>query len=718
MPKASVKPIGRVALASLSLAIFVLLVSSIISIASTTSSNRLFSARVKATDINQALDGLEKLVLDAETAQRGFLITGNETYLEPYQRAEKGLQTSLDDIESALHDMPEDMRLLGEIEHAVGLKRKEMAATIDTYRSQSPEAAYAIVKGDQGKVLMDDFRQSLAVLQQVNATRAELAQQQLLRQLRYTNIAIISASIISMLAGMIGVWFVRRGLQSQQQSELMRIEKERVEEADRNKTQFLANISHEIRTPMNAIIGFSRLLAQRVTGDKERSYVDAIVLSSKGLLALVNDVLDLSKIESGKLELAHDTINLADLVDSLIAMFSQMASDKGIELHSQIESTLPDFVAIDGNRVRQILVNLLSNAVKYTERGQVTLEARSETMGDDTSLVRLIFNVVDSGRGIAEDDVASIFDPFNQGSRPDSDMHESTGLGLAITQRLVEVMQGTLQVQSKLGAGSTFSVALPNVKVIAALEPSPQRHLPLDHLSSLNIEKILIVDDVQLNRELLVDILEAYTQKIMLAVDGEHAITLALAECPTLILMDVRMPRLDGRGALKKLRDLPQFNNTPVIAVTASSMREEEMELRRQFDGYVRKPISVEALAAEIARVLERRSPSKPLDQNSSADTPRYDDIPAAALDDLNAGLQVLHLHAWKQASDSLSHRDVLVFLEGIKKLALQVDVAELTAYGERLNTAVSRFDIIAMERELGRFPALIEQFHSLGSGA
>ena len=297
------------------------------------------------------------------------------------------------------------------------------------------------------------------------------------------------------------------------------------------------------------------------------------------------------KIESGKLELAHDTINLTELIDSLIAMFSQMAKDKRIGLTSRIENPLPDFVSIDGNRIRQILVNLLSNAVKYTDTGQVILEVKSAPLSDDVTCVQLNFNVIDTGCGVATEDLSSIFDPFKQGSRTDSDRHDSTGLGLAITQRLVELMEGSLHLQSELERGSTFSVTLPKVTVVAALQPSPERHIPLASLAPLQIEKILIVDDMALNRELLVDILEDYAQEIVLAADGEEAVGLAMAQPPTLILMDVRMPRLDGRGALKKIREIPALNNTPVIAVTASSMREEEIELRRQFDGYVRKPI-------------------------------------------------------------------------------------------------------------------------------
>ena len=712
------QPISSRAVASLTVAIVVLMIAGAISIMSTSSSIDLFRETILANAITHQLDALEELVLNEETAQRGFLISGRESYLEPYEKAEAQLRARLGEIEQALQGKPGDMRLVGEIEHALERMRKEIAATLDTYRHDSPEAAFAIVMTDQGKGLMDDFRSALDQLREINEKRREVAREKLLDQLTYTNIAVISATLISLLAGVLGVWFVRRGLQSQQRSELMRIEKERAEEADRHKTQFLANISHEIRTPMNAIIGFSRLLAQHISDEKERGYIDAIVVSGKGLLALVNDMLDLSKIEAGKLELAYDNVNLIESVDSVIGMFSQMAKDKGISLMSRLASTLPDYVLLDGHRLHQILVNLLSNAVKFTERGHVALEAAGDAAQIDPSLLKLTFTVTDTGAGIAPADLDAIFDPFSQGNRGGGEIKEGTGLGLAITQRLVALMDGTLRVNSDLGKGSTFTVELPNVAIIDVLKPSADRQVTLDQVGALGLKKILIVDDVQLNRDLLRHLLRSCASDILLAADGEEAVSVAVAERPSLILLDIRMPRLDGRAALERMRSHDELRGTPVIAVTASSMRDQEIELRRRFDGYVRKPISVEALSAEIVRVFSRRSQPSAATDNANSGAPDHAMSAAPAPADLVGGLESLQASEWARARATLSHQDVLTFVARLRELADKHSAGDLSDYSARLGSAATRFDIVAMEHELDKLPSLAAQYRQLGNDA
>ncbi len=221
----SQQPIGHWAVVSLTIAIVVLLVAGAISIAGTASSAGLFRANILASTITHDLDNLEALVLAEEAAQRGFLISGRESYLQPYETAERQLAAGMTQIELALSDKPDDTRILGDIQLALNRKRAEIAATLETYRTQSPEAALASLKTDQGSVLMSELHKSLDALRTINTVRRDATRDKLFEQLAYTNLVVIAASFISLLGGIVGVWFVRRGLQSQQTTQLMRLKK-------------------------------------------------------------------------------------------------------------------------------------------------------------------------------------------------------------------------------------------------------------------------------------------------------------------------------------------------------------------------------------------------------------------------------------------------------------------------------------------------------------
>ncbi len=367
---------------------------------------------------------------------------------------------------------------------------------------------------------------------------------------------------------------------------------------------------------------------------------------------------------------------------------------KKIRLVSAVDGAISDFVFLDENRIRQILVNLLNNALKFTEKGQIELKVSSKPEAQSASMVRLTFVVSDTGCGIPAKDLDAIFDPFTQGEHLDGKVREGTGLGLAITQRLVELMDGKISVTSEPGAGSTFSIEVPHVALVASVAHSMERPMNLDDLIPLAIRKILVVDDVALNRDLLVDLLQPYAQKIVLAGDGEEAVAVALAELPTLILMDVRMPRVDGREALVRLRAQPHLRATPVIAVTASkvcAIRETE-RLRLQFDGYVRKPISAEALAAEIVRVVSA-TPQQATDASVTL-APLTVAFARGTSPLILTGLEILYGHDWSQALKFAAgaSRRVVSFVGKINEIGSANSAPDVSDYGARLGSVAACF--------------------------
>lgn len=377
--------------------------------------------------------------------------------------------------------------------------------------------------------------------------------------------------------------------------------KQSAEQANQMKSEFLANISHEIRTPLNAITGFADLLRDAQSEEKRNKYVEGILLGSKNLLGLINDILDLSKIESGQFKLHPDNCDINRLVNELRDMFGArlMASLNELEIFSNIE---PDTqIIIDEIRLKQILLNIIGNAVKFTTHGVISVRLELTPSYNGNDIRGLKIEIADTGIGISQNDLQVIFEPFQQVANKTTRKQQGTGLGLAISKRLVEILGGTLSVTSELGKGSVFSINIKNIEIVenvvaSVAEPEGERKMDLKGM------KILLVEDIFSNREVLKGFLEDYNCAIEEAENGKVALSLLSKLKPDLILMDIMMPEMDGYETTRQIRALPDYNLVPVIALTAISEKEMREDERNLFDAHLRKPI----IRTELVKVLDR----------------------------------------------------------------------------------------------------------------
>ncbi|WP_296594786.1 PAS domain S-box protein [Phenylobacterium sp.] len=363
------------------------------------------------------------------------------------------------------------------------------------------------------------------------------------------------------------------------------------EEAAAAKSQFLANMSHEIRTPLTAVLGFTNLLRDMELPESAAGYVRRIAGAGNALLAIVNDILDFSKLEAGKFEIRPRPTRLGEVCEETLHLFSTQAEGKGLSLTLEAAADLPAVAMLDADRLRQLLINLIGNAIKFTEAGGVTLRAGA---GEDRSTV--VFEVADTGPGLDEASQARLFQRFSQVDDGTTRRHGGTGLGLAISRGIAEAMGGRIGVTSAPGAGAVFRVELP----AGAAEAEDAAD---DDRDAISIEgaRVLIVDDNPVNRELSRRILEAGGAEVTDAPDGAAALAQLAAMPVDVVLMDLRMPVLDGRSALRSLRAAAGPNQrAPVLAFTADADVEGEGELEG-FDGLVRKPIEPLDMYAAIA---------------------------------------------------------------------------------------------------------------------
>mgnify|MGYP003648193074 FL=1 len=376
------------------------------------------------------------------------------------------------------------------------------------------------------------------------------------------------------------------------------------EAATQTKSQFLANMSHEIRTPMNAILGYTRLALAQAQDPEQLGYLETIKSSSDHLLRVVNDILDISKIESGKLELQNRSFQLADVLQDIEQLFALEAKAKGLEL--VMPPISEGFYTGDPVRLGQVLINLVGNAIKFTRHGKIKVELDTLVLHDGSHCVNFV--VSDTGQGIPESELESIFEAFTQS---DGTSNESgTGLGLAISRSIVQMMHGHIHASSKPGLGSKFYFTV-------VLEPTSE---PIESVSEFatnlpheDNQTLLLVEDNPLNRDLAHDVLTSAGYHVLLAGDGQEALETLSQQPVFAVLMDLRMPRMSGNEAIKVIRADTALNQLNVIALSAGVLQHEIDEaLQNGFDHYVTKPVDFDNLLRLLANLGGRAEPAKP----------------------------------------------------------------------------------------------------------
>lgn len=488
-------------------------------------------------------------------------------------------------------------------------------------------------------------------------------------------------TLVSLADQQFGLWYGQPPTLRMQPGDVAVALSQAEESANRMKSEFIANINHEVRTPMNAIIGYTEMLANStLLGPKEKRFVAIIHKSSMALVAIFNDIMELSKIDSGRLQIMTSSIRLPTLIREVESLFKDQAEEKGIVLISRIAGHVPQNFILDGTRLKQVLQNLISNAIKFTSEGQVELTVDGSASKAQAGCYDLSFTIQDSGIGIPAADQQKIFELFRQREDTIAKRYGGVGLGLTLCSRLVTMMGGRIDLLSKEGEGARFTVSLGAIP-LAEHGPVEQQVCERPPRADQQKTTILVVDDVDLIKDVFIDFFQDSPYNVVTATNGEEALALARSEHPGMIFMDLNLNGMDGRSITEQLRQHAQTSAVPIVVMTGEML--EEDEYKPLFDDFLQKPFRLDALKEIVARYAQ---PGERAD--ASLETDSHDADEQAFLASMT--------EQWSDDLERLRHQAV--------RSGSLVDAATLGEALQRQGETARQPMLIALGRDLQQF--------------